>query len=156
MIPSMARTTVASAKGKPGSITIRRPSPPEPWYTGFQPPVDGAVLADGAVLSFQPREAVGRFRIEVLDAAGRLLRAEEGEAARLALAPGLLKPGAWYTWRVSAVAPERGRPLEARFRTVEARHAEARARLQADVDKSSDPASKALLEAMDRWLGLAR
>jgi len=156
MIPSMASSIVVSAKGKPGSITVRRLSPPEPWYTGFQPLMDAACLADGAVLSFQPREAGGRFQIQVLDAAGRSLHTESGQATRLTLAPGLLKPGVWYTWRVSASEPERGRPLEARFRTVEAKHAEVRARLQADVDKSSDPASKALLEAMDRWLGLAR
>jgi hypothetical protein len=156
MIPTMAQTAVAEARGKPGGITVRNARDRESWFTEVLPEDGGAVLADEAMLSFKPGDPGGRYQVQVIDAVEDVLFTGETEAEHLSLAPGVLKPGAWYNWRVTLVNPRRGKPMESTFRTVDELYAGIRTRLKADAERSGDPELKALLEAMDRWLGLKR
>lgn len=154
MIPGMARSAAAEVRGRPGSVTIRRPGPPQPWWTSFRPAADGALLASAAELAFEPRAPGGRHTVEVFNAQGAVIHRATVEAGRLPLPGSLLRPGAWYAWRaVPEDAPD-ARPLEARFHTVQARHAAVRARLAEAAAKDAGSEAKALLKAMDAWLGL--
>lgn len=154
MIPDMARSARAEVRGRPGSVTVRRPGPPQPWWSAFHPAADGAALATEAVLGFVPVTPGGRHGIEVFDAQGEVIHRATVEGARLVLPPGLLRPGAWYAWRAVPEGTTEARPLEARFHTVEARHAEVRARLVEAAAKDRKGEATILLQAMDRWLGL--
>lgn len=154
MIPGMARSAAAEVRGRPGSVTIRRPGPPQPWWTSFRPAADGAVLASAAELAFEPREAGGRHAVEVFDAKGAVIHRAAAEGGRFPLPPDLLRPGAWYAWRAVPEGAPDARPLEARFHTIEARHAAVRARLAEAAAKDPAGEAAALLQAMDRWLGL--
>lgn len=122
---------------------------------GLCPDQGAATLAGATLLRFEPVEGGGSYRVEVHDRQGNVIFAEETAEARVSVPAGLLQPGTRYDWTVRTV--ERAGPVakgEAGFFTLPARLAEKREALRKAVEASGDGDLRALLEEVDRSLGL--
>jgi len=138
-----------------GAVIIRAES-----IAGLYPCCGAATLAAATVLSFEPVEGGGRYRVEVQDRQGNVVFTEETTtaavtAAEVKLPAGRLKPGLRYHWTVRTI--ERVGPVargDADFVVLSADLAKAREKLRVSVEAAGDSALLALLAEVDRDLGL--
>lgn len=121
---------------------------------GLYPRHGMAVLADEAVLHFQPVEGARGYRIEVQDNQGGIVYRIDIESPPLKLPVGMLRTGFRYQWTVSTldrpIAIARG---EADLVTLSKDAAKAREKAR-EILESDTPDSLPLLAEIDRSLGL--
>jgi hypothetical protein len=154
MIPTMANTTVFAVKGNPGAMIVRGDLDTPARFRDIHPVIGGSVIANNAVLSFASKEPIGNYQVKIFDSNGSEVFSASGKSTRYQLVPGVLIPGATYTWEVGQIGTSPSETMRAMFKTVSPEHAEVRQRLQVLVEHKGDPELLILLEAMDRWLGL--
>lgn len=125
-----------------------------PRITGLYPRGEAAVLSDEAVLRFAPVPGAASYRVEVEDEEGVIVFEVEVASPSVQVSPGVLKPGARYSWVVRTVRgarpPARG---AAEFVTLARGVVERRAALRRALG-TDDPSSLPLLAEIDRELGL--
>jgi hypothetical protein len=125
-----------------------------PRIQGLYPRGDAAVLSDGAVLRFAPAPGAASYRVEVEDDEGVVVFRVEVAAPPVQVSPGVLEPGARYSWVVRTLRGSRPPALgAAEFVTLAAEVVERRAALRRALG-TEDPASSSLLAEIDRELGL--
>lgn len=148
-LPELPPLAADSGASRAGAVRIRGLR-----IAGLYPREGWSVRADAAVLRFDPVPAARRYRVSVEDETGATVLDAERDEPSLDVAPGTLKPGARYYWRVrtlSAAGP--GHRGEAEFTTLDAEGSARRARL-AEALRGEGAAGLALLAEIDRGLGL--
>ncbi len=141
----------------PGAGRIRLPELAALPELGLYPCDGAAVVSGEATLHFTPIAGIGEYRIEVMDEEGRRVFSVEASGAEVPLDPGVLEPGAFYSWRVSTRGAEGWQPRStALFATLAEEDARARRRLAEQAAAAADPALELLLAEVDRDLGLRR
>lgn len=116
-----------------------------------------AVLADQAVLSFDPLTGIEKYRVEIEDEQGRDLLSVETSIPRVVVSPGIITPGTRYYWQVRAL--EKNEPATvsyAAFATATDEEAEWRNSFKAQVGPSRDVANLLLLARIEMAIGLRR
>jgi hypothetical protein len=123
--------------------------------TGMYPDGGASSEADSTWLRFAPLSDASRYHIEVRNESGRRVFHAETHTATLRVPSGVLTPGGTYYWEVRTVdrIPQTARG-NARFVTLDAETARARAAFKASLEDANDAASLALLAEIDRALGL--
>lgn len=122
---------------------------------GLYPSQGAAALATGATLRFELVEGGGSYRVEVQDSQGNVIFSEETAGESLNIPSGILQPGLRYHWTVRTV--DRAGPVargDADFVTLPSGLAAQREALRKAVEASEDGDLRALLEEVDRSLGL--
>lgn len=148
-VPSLPRLpTIQPAEAGDRIAAIRLRSDP---FGKLTPDAGAVVLAEEVVLRFAPPQGTTTYAIEVRDASGRSILARNTTSTVLQLPMSVLEAGRRYSWTVEAIdiAGARHRSL-ASFSTLAEDLAQGRARVRQAVG-TSDPA---LLDALDRALGL--
>jgi len=155
VMPQIALIADGSKRGsRLGGIrlrTLRR------TISGLYPNEGEAVLADAAVLEFDPLEGIKRYGIEVEDEQGNKVFSTETGMTRVPVSPGTLKPGAGYFWQIRTM--DGGGPSTvsyAAFVTVAEDQARLRNVFKAQVERSGDAANILLLAHMEIAMGLRR
>jgi hypothetical protein len=98
---------------------------------------------------------VEKYRVVVDDEWGNSVFSVETNASRVAISPGILKPGFTYYWSVRTL--EKTRPStvsEADFTTLPAEKAKTRNEYRSEVDEFQDASRLLLFAQMDMVLGL--
>ena len=148
-LPELSPLAADSGASRAGAVRIRGLR-----IVGLYPREGWSVRADAAVLLFDPVPSARRYRVSVEDEAGATVLDAEREGPRLDVAPGTLKPGARYYWRVRTLgAAGPGHRGEAEFTTLDAEGAARRARL-AEALRREGAGGLGLLAEIDRGLGL--
>jgi len=151
-LPALADVLALADSGRPGTragaVRVRGPR-----VTGLSPGAGAATLAGATVLRFDAVAGAPRYRVDVLDAAGRSVYGRDIESPALEVPPDVLRPGSRYTWKVRTL-DRPGPAAEARewFYTLAAAAAAARERLQKEA--AAGPAAATLLAAVDQRLRL--
>jgi hypothetical protein len=117
------------------------------------PTVGTTTLAATTRLTFEPRNVVGGYQIEVLDASGAMVFQTRSSDTTVAIPPAVLAPGARYTWSMRPAANPRAVPARGEFTTLDAATEKTRAAMRA-ARRADDGASLALLAELDLMLGL--
>jgi hypothetical protein len=116
-----------------------------------------AVLADQAVLTFDPLPDVEKYRVEIEDEQGRDLLSAETSVPRVIISPGIIKPGTNYYWQVRALEKDELSTVSyAAFITVTEEQAGLRNSFRAQVSQSRDAANLLLLARVELAIGLRR
>jgi len=116
-----------------------------------------AVLADQAVLTFDPLPDIEKYRVEIEDEQGRDLLSVETSVPRVVVSPGIIKPGTDYYWQVRAVEKnELSTVSYAAFVTVTEEEAGLRNAFRAQVSQSQDTANLLLLARLEMAFGLRK
>lgn len=157
-VPVMPQIVSISKEARPGSrlggIRLRGA---KRFISGLYPSEGAKVLAEKAVLTFEPIEGVEKYRVEIEDEWGNNIFSIETASHKVVASPGVLNPGANYYWQVRT--QDRDTPSifgEAIFTTVTEENARMRNSLKSIVDQSKDVANILLLAQMDISLGLLR
>jgi hypothetical protein len=121
-------------------------------------PIEGdAVLADQAVLTFDPLPEIEKYRVEIEDEQGRDLLSAETSEPRVVVSPGIIKPGTQYYWQVRALEKDELSTVSyAAFVTVTAEEAALRNLFRAQLAQSRDAANLLLLARIEMAIGLRR
>ena len=115
------------------------------------------VLADQAVLTFDPLPDIERYRVEIEDEQGRDLLSAETSIPRVVVSPGIIKPGSTYYWQVRAVEKDELSTVSyAAFVTATEEEAKLRNSFRAQVSRSQDLANQLLLARLEMALGLRK
>jgi hypothetical protein len=157
-VPVMPQIVSFARESKPGTRlggirlrTLKR------TISGLYPNEGEAVLADNAVLVFEPLEGVGKYRVEIEDEAGNNIFSVETTTPRTVIPPGVIKPGANYYWQVRTLEKDKLSTVSyAAFATVSDEQARVRNAFKAQVAQSKDAANLLLLAQMEMALGLRR
>jgi hypothetical protein len=116
-----------------------------------------ALLPDQAVLTFEPLPDIEKYRVEVEDEQGRDLLSVETSAPRVAVTPGVLKPGVHYYWQVRALEKDDVSTVAyAAFVTPTEEEARLWRSFRAQVGSSRDAASLLLLARFEMNIGLRK
>jgi hypothetical protein len=116
-----------------------------------------AVLADRAVLTFDPLPKIEKYRVEIEDEQGRDLFSAETSVPRVAVSPGIIKPGTTYYWQVRALEKDELSTVSyAAFVTATDEEAALWELCRAQVAKSTDAANLLLLARVEMAIGLRR
>jgi len=136
-----------------GAIRLRGAADDGRLYPG-----NGAtLLADQPVLLFPLRPGAEKYRVEIEDEWGNNIFSVETRETRLDLSPGILKPGAFYYWRVRTVSRTMASTWEeAIFATLGEEDVRRHHELRQQAADSGDPALLLLLAWLDMELGLRR
>ncbi len=138
------------AGGRAGAVRLRGPQ-----IRNCYPGARASVLADQAILRFDPADEVREYLIEVEDADGASVYRTRTTAVTVPLAPGLLAPGATYLWRATGVGGEPPPRCEAEFRVVPAKDAKEREAYRAAAQQEGGVEPLLMLAELDRRMGLA-
>jgi hypothetical protein len=157
-VPVMPQIASIVNESKPGSRlggirlrTLRR------TISGLYPNEGEAVFADSAVLEFDPLEGAGKYGVEVEDGQGNDVFSAETAMTRVAISPGILKPGNGYYWQVRTLDKAQPSTVSyAAFVTVSEEQAGLRNSFKALAERSKDVANILLLAQMEMSLGLRR
>lgn len=151
-IPDLARLRplLGSHETQPAAVRVRGDE-----ISNLRPNGDVRVLADAAVLRFEPLVDGASYDVEIeQEGAGLVFRATVA-GGRLAVPRGLLKPGERYGWRVAGPGRSGARAQgESELVTLSDAAARARMALHDALAKGGDPSDLALLSEIDRRLGL--
>ena len=157
-VPIMPQIVSISQKTRPGrklgGIRIRGL---KKSISGLYPNNGATVLADEAVITFEPIEGVERYMVEIKDEWGHRIFSVETGSHRVAILPGTLRPGADFY--LSVLTLEKGKSSvvsEAIFATVREEDAWARNAFKTQVSQSGDMANLLLLARVDMALGLRK
>ncbi len=116
-----------------------------------------AVLADQAVLTFDPLPEAKKYRVEIEDEQGRDLFSVETSLARVVVSPGIIKPGTQYYWQVrTAEKDELSSVSYAAFVTATEEEAGLLNSFRAQVSRSRDAANLLLLARIEMGVGLRK
>jgi hypothetical protein len=149
-LPRLAPIAEAEEPGPTaGAVRIRAER-----IAGLYPRRGVAVLADDAVLRFQPVLGAGKYRIEVQDGQGRTAFQTDAESPPVQVPAGRLRAGHRYSWMVRTLdrpgAVARG---EADLVTLSEDAARARQETR-EILESEESGSLPLLAEIDHSLGL--
>jgi len=152
-VPPLPRLAAIAEDEEPGptmgAVRIRAER-----IAGLYPRRGVAVLADDAVLRFQPVLGAGRYRIEVRDGQGRTAFQTDAESPPVKVPAGRLRAGHRYSWMVRTLdrpgAVARG---EADLVTLSEDAARARQETR-EILESGESGSLPLLAEIDHSLGL--
>ncbi|OGD19361.1 MAG: hypothetical protein A2Y69_15300 [Candidatus Aminicenantes bacterium RBG_13_59_9] len=116
-----------------------------------------AVLADQAVLTFNPLPEAKQYRVEIEDEQGRDLLSVETSLPRVVVSPGIIKPGNQYYWQVRSVEKDEPSLVSyAAFITATEDEAGLWNSFRAQVSRSGDAANLLLLARIEMAIGLRR
>ena len=160
-VPVMPQIAAISQEARPGSrlggIRLR-----SIWQKGqkglisrFYPSEGATLLAEEAVLTFEPIDGVKKYKVEIRDESGTKIFSVETDSPKIATYPSVLKPGTKYSWKVWIL--DKGEPSilsEAVFSTVSEENTRARNAFKAQAYQSKDGIKLLLLAQMDMALGL--
>jgi hypothetical protein len=162
-VPVMPQIAAISQEARPGSrlggIRLR-----SVWQKGQKAPIsrfypsEGAtLLAEEAVLTFEPIDGIKKYKVEIKDESGNKIFSVETDSTKIATYPSVLKPGAKYSWKVWALEKEKPSVLsEAVFSTVSEENTRARNAFKEQAYQSKDGIKLLLLAQMDMALGLRK
>ena len=162
-VPVMPRIAAISQEARPGSrlggIRLR-----SIWQKGqkgpisrFYPSEGAALLAEEAVLTFEPIDGVKKYKVEIKDESGNKIFSVETASTKIATYPSVFKPGAKYSWKVWILEKgERSLLSEAVFSTVSEENTRARNDFKGQAYQSKDGVRLLLLAQMDMALGLRK
>lgn len=138
---SGAGTTITAVRIRAGGLTV------------VQPTNDTATLADQTVLEVEP-VASDDYEMEIEGPDASIAFRVRGRHTRVAVPPGVLRPGLGYRWRVVAhLATGFESTGEGRFHTIGEQETRERARLRETLS-TTDAGHLGLLAEVDRTLGL--
>lgn len=157
-VPVMPQIASISKESRPGSrlggIRLRGS---KNIITGLYPSKGATLLADKAILTFEPIEGAIRYRIEIEDEWGNNIFSVETASPKIVVSPGILEPGANYYWQVRTLNKEKPSIFgEAIFATVSEENIKTINAFKEKAHKSKDVANLLLLAQMDIALGLQK
>ncbi len=154
-LPPIPRPAPIAAESAPtsGSVRVRDGGPA---MSGLYPRAGAVAFADKATLHYKAVPEAISYRVVLEDDGGNVLLNVTTESTEVTVPTGPLHAGAHYYWRVLAMRSgvEMGAGM-AGFRTLSAEDVLQRTEFASALRaKSDDPASLALLAAVDLQLGL--
>jgi hypothetical protein len=157
-VPVMPQIASISQGSRPGSrlggIRLRGS---KRIISGLYPSEGATVLADNAILTFEPLEGVEKYRIEIEDEWGNNIFSLETGSPKVFASPGVLKPGANYYWQVRTLEKDEPSTVSyAAFVTVSEEYERVRNAFKTQVEQSKDVANLLLLAQLEMALGLRK
>jgi len=155
-VPVMPKIAAISQEASPGTrlggIRLRGSKGP---FSGVYPGEGTKLLADEAVLTFEPASGVKKYKVEINDEMGNKVLSIETSATKVATYPSAFKPGTKYSWKVWALGKREPSLLcEEVFSTVSEENARARNTFKEQAYLSKDVTQLLLLAQMEMGLGL--
>ncbi len=155
-VPVMPQIAAISQEASPGSrlggIRLRGP---KGSISKFYPSKGTTLLAEEAVLTFEPIYGVKKYKVEIKDEWGNKIFSIETGSTKIATYPSVLKSGANYSWKVWILEKREPSILsEAVFSTVSEENTRARNAFKAQAYQSKDGIKLLLLAQLDMALGL--
>ena len=157
-VPVMPQIASISLESRPGSrmggIRLRGS---KRAISGLYPSEGETVLADDAILTFEPLEGVEKYRIEIEDEWGNNIFSLETGSPKIFASPGVLKPGANYYWEVRTLEKDKPSTVSyAAFATVSEEYALTRNAFKAQAYQTKDGPDLLLLAQLEMALGLRK
>ena len=157
-VPVMPQIASISLEARPGSrlggIRLRGP---KRIVSGLYPSEEATVIADDAILTFEPLEGVERYRIEIEDEWGNNIFSLETGSPKVIASPGVLKPGANYYWEVRTLEKDKPSTVSyAAFATVSEVHALTRSAFKEQSYRTKDGPNLLLLAQLEMAIGLRK
>jgi len=157
-VPAMPQIASISQESRPGSrlggIRLRGS---KRIISGLYPSEEATVLADDAILTFEPLEGVEKYRIEIEDEWGNNIFSLETESPKVIASPGVLKSGSNYYWEVRTLEKDKPSTVSyAAFATVSEEYALTRNAFKAQAYQTKDGPNLLLLAQLEMAIGLRK